>query len=307
MSNRHSSRSPQKPLAATNAPSRQASDGNNLVTAILKPFMLAIVAGIVGVITTVMTPLSDLVSAVIWRPAPEVRMFPDTVTVKQGDLVRLDIFLYPTNKVAVPIGNISVKYPQDLLQAGAETSSADLARVTPEIKTPLKVTEDKPLEFVASLPGEGLVSVNFKSVDGVSATSSAKILITPKGSAINPTYDKIRKLWNITGKWKIILSGTPGEMEIVDQGSNVKGSYKLSDGNSGTVDGWHDGDSFNFYLSRGTDNPTQLWATGPFRKDASTELQVDGKLLLRSPSTTSATGWIEQPYGNGKFSAKAEM
>lgn len=58
---------------------------------------------------------------------------------------------------------------------------------------------------------------------------------------------------------------------------------------------------------QGTDNPTQLWVKGPFAKGASTELQVDGELLLRSPSKESVTGWTDQLYGNGKFSAKAEM
>ena len=307
MRNKFLSRSQQKSPTDSNAHPKQGSDGESIVKTIAKPIMLAIIAGIAGVITTVMTPLSDLASAIIWRPAPSVQIFPDTVAAKQGDLIRLDLFLYPMNKVPIPVGNLKVEYQQNLLQVGAETTSADLARVTPEIKTALKITGDKPLEFIANLPGEGFVSVSFKSVDGVSATSSAKILITPKEAVTRPTYDKNRKLWNITGKWRIILSGAPGEMAIVDEGGTVKGSYKLSDGNAGTVDGWHDGDSFNFYMSRGTDNPTQLWAKGPFGKGASTELQVDGELLLRSPSKESATGWTEQLYGNGQFSAKAEM
>lgn len=307
MTNTPSSR-PQPESPGKVAAAREGGgNSNGLLVTVAKPLLLAVVAGIGGVITTVMTPLSDLVSAAIWPPAPEVRIFPELITAKQGDLVRLDLFLYPTSKVAIPTGNLTITYPKDLLQVGAETSPSDLSRVTPEVKAPLRVTGDRPLEFVANLPGDGLIFADFKTLDGVPATAVAKVLITPREAVMRPTYDKIRKFWNITGKWRIILSGAPGEMEIVDHGANVKGSYKLRDGRSGTVDGWHDGDSFNFYLSRGTDNPSQLWTKGPFKKDASSELQIDGTVLLRSPSAKSETGWTEEVYGNGQFSAKAEM
>lgn len=275
------------------------------VAELLKPIGLAVVAGLSGIVATVMTPLNGLVSSVIWKEEPKLQVSPPDVSVQQGEVVGLNVFLYPLSRAPISPGTVTVKYPRDILKLGAETSEGNLIRGTRKTELMVDVTEGRPLEFVAYLPGEGKVKVLFSAPGGIETSVEVPVTVTPRSEQRLPTYDRARRLWNFSGTWNIVLAGVPGQMILQDEGGNVTGRYLLRDGNDGLFEGFHDGGSFTFFFHRG-DKPTQLIISGPVDKKPASEIEIKGEVRLQVPSSTSESGWEEREYGNGQFKASAQ-
>lgn len=274
------------------------------IAELLKPIGLAVVAGLSGIVATVMTPLSDVASSLIWEEEPKLQVSPPDISVQQGEVVGLNVFLYPLSKVPISPGTVTVEYPRDILKPGAETSEGDLIRGTSKTELLVNVTEESPLEFVAHLPGEGKVKVMFAAPGGVATAVEVPVTVTPRSEQRLPTYDRARRVWNFSGTWNIVLAGVPGQMILQDEGGNVRGRYLLRDGNDGLLEGFHDGSTFNFFFHRG-DRPSQLLIWGPVDKRPAPEIQLKGDVRLQVPSSTSESGWEQREYGNGKFEAAA--
>lgn len=288
---------------------RESSNRSKLlgtrIAELLKPIALAVVAGLSGIVATAMTPLSDVVNSLIWREEPKLQVSPSDVSVRQGEVVRLSVFLYPLSKVPISPGTVTIEYPRDILRLGAETSEGDLVRGTSKAELMVNVTEKIPIEFVAHLPGEGKVKAMFAAPGGVAASVEVPVTVAPRSEQRLPTFDRVRQVWDISGTWNIVLAGVAGQMSLQDEGGNVTGRYFLRDGNDGLLEGFHDGGGFYLFFHRG-DKPTQLRIDGdPIGKNPKSEIQIKGRVHLQVPSMTSESGWEDREYGNGKFEAAA--
>lgn len=72
------------------------------VKAVLTPLLVAVATSIGSVLAFALTPLKEVVNAVLWEEKGEVLLVSQTLNPKQGGVVTVDVFVQPRSQCRCP-------------------------------------------------------------------------------------------------------------------------------------------------------------------------------------------------------------
>jgi hypothetical protein len=251
--------------------------------AILKPMLLALGASLASIFAYVATPLQEVVNSAIWEEKAAIELISQTYNPKQGDVVPVDVFIQPTSPVQLSEGMLEIQYTKENLAPGFETV-AMLATTTPKLSAAKRIFE-RPLEFIAVAPGNAQVFATLRTKGGT-FTKALMIEVAPAKEQDFPTRR------DFSGKWNIDLGSIHGQMELKDIARSLSGSYTLSDGNRGQIEGTRDGTTLRVTFYRGS-APSRYFIDAVFDPRPNADLELRGKAKLMLPTGDGNNPWNE--------------
>lgn len=249
----------------------------------LKPILLAITASVASIFAYVVTPLNELVNSAIWDEKAEILVISQNQTPKQGDVVAVDIFVQPKSPVQISEGILEVKYSTATLRPGEETVGL-LTSTTKKINSSTKIF-DHTLEFIADAAGKAEVTAKLKTKGG-EFVKVLELEVLPSSTQPYPTWR------DFSGTWNIVLDSIHGQMELKDVARTLSGSYVLSDGSRGLVEGGRDGEDFFVTFYRGS-APSRFFIDAKFDSKQIGDHEIRGKAKLLIPTGDKDTPWKE--------------
>jgi hypothetical protein len=159
-----------------------------------------------------------------------------------------------------------------------------LATTTPKLSAAKRVFE-RSLEFIADAPGKAQVSATLRTKGGT-FTQTLAIDVAPAKDQDFPTRR------DFSGKWNIDLGSIHGQMELKDIARTLTGSYTLSDGSRGQIEGTRDGKTFRVTFYRGS-APSRYFIDAVFDPKPSADLELRGKAKLLLPTGDKNSPWKE--------------
>lgn len=289
--------SPRKPIPERKANVHRPPTtlwGEGLI-AVLKPVLLTVVASVTSILAFVLTPLNEIVNSAIWDEKAEVLVISQNQNPKQGDVITVDIFVHPKSPVPLSEGLLEITYSTATLRPGVETAPL-LTTTTKKIGSSTRIL-DRTLEFIADAPGKAEITAKLKTKTG----EFVKVLsldVTPSTSQPNPTQR------NFSGAWNIDLGSIHGQMDIKDVARTLAGSYVLSDGGRGQVEGSRDGKTFRVTFYRGS-SPSRFFIDASFDPNPNADLELRGKAKLLLPTGDKDNPWKEGRQSDFYAVAKA--
>lgn len=280
---------------------RQESDGGSQQTGtwfetvkpIAMPVFIAIATTVGSILAYVLTPARDVINAVFWEERAELYIVSSNRTAREGDVVALELFVQPESPVPISAGLLEVTFSPGTLRPGTETTPR-LTTVTSRIDASTKLFS-QPLEFIAVSRGIGRITASLKTKTRT-FDQSMEVEILPSSKQVYPTRR------SFTGTWNIDLGGIHGQMTLEDIARTVTGSYSLSDGNNGLIEGSRDGETFRVTLYRGV-APSRFFVEAKFDSSPLVDLQIIGRATLKVPTGNPDVPWKDE--NNAVFHAVA--
>jgi hypothetical protein len=255
------------------------------VKAVLTPLLVIVATSIGSVLAYVFTPLKEVFNAIVWEEKGEVLLVSQTLNPKQGDVVTIDIFVQPRSPVPLSEGVLTISYPAGLLRPGSDTVQ-QLTATTKKIDASTKLTQ-RPLEFIADAAGRADVRATLTTRSRTPFVGSLKIDVAPSTGQESPTRR------NFSGAWNIDLGGIHGSMELKDVARTLTGSYSMSDGSRGLVEGTRDGKTFRVTFYRGGSAPSRYFIDAGFEPNEQPDLELRGKAKLLIATGDHNAPWRE--------------
>ncbi len=259
------------------------SGWTSVALSILKPLLLALGASLASIFVYVATPLQEIVNSAIWDEKAAIELISQTHDPAQGDVITVDVFIQPTSPVQLSEGVLEIQYTRENLTPGSETAAL-LATTTPRLAGAKRLFE-RPLEFIADAPGRAQVSATLKTKGGV-FSKALSIDVAPAKEQDFPTRR------DFSGKWNIDLGSIHGQMELRDIARTLTGSYTLSDGSRGQIEGTRDGKTLRVTFYRGS-APSRFFIDAVFDPKPSADLELRGKAKLLLPTGDKNDPWKE--------------
>jgi hypothetical protein len=153
------------------------------------------------------------------------------------------------------------------------------------------------LEFIADAPGRAEVAATLKTKSG-QFTKVLSLDVSPSADQIYPTRR------SFSGAWNIDLGGIHGQMNLRDVARTLTGSYTLSDGGRGQVEGTRDGKTFRVTFYRGS-APSRFFIDATFDPNPDVDLELGGKAKLLLPTGDENNPWAENRQSDFYAVAKA--
>ncbi len=203
------------------------------ITAYLKPIVLALTTSVASIVAYVATPLQEMVNAAIWDEKASIELVSQNHDPKEGDVIAVDVFIQPLSPVSLSDGILEIQYSKGTLKPGGETSSR-LTTTTSKLGSAKRMFEPS-LEFIAEVSGDAYVTATLKTNRRATFTKTLSFKIQKIQAQDYPTRR------NFSGLWNIDLGGISGRMELKDLARTLTGSYTLTDGSRGQVEGTRDG------------------------------------------------------------------
>lgn len=172
--------------------------------------------------------------------------------VVQGEQFGLDIFLVAGPNMGVGHGALSITYSNNIRLQSGQAKIAVL-----EFDKIQKPIEKDPVRFVCQEPGKFNIKIDYKSTYG-------KYAATVIGECVRPSISMKPSYANLSGIWKMTLGLDVGQMTILDEGKFLTGSYRLSNGEQGSILGGADGTTFSVILNRENNAVSRWFVTANF-------------------------------------------
>lgn len=255
------------------------------VKAVLMPLLVAVATSIGSVLAYVFTPLKEVVNAFVWEEKGEVLLVSQTLHPKQGDVVTVDVFVQPRSPVPLSEGVLTISYPTGALRPGSETVQ-QLTSTTKKIDASTKLTQ-RPLEFIADAAGKADIRATLTTRSGTPFVGSLLVDVAPSTGQESPTRRSFSGVWNID------LGGIHGSMELKDVARTLTGSYSMSDGSRGLVEGTRDGKIFRVTFYRGGSAPSRYFIDASFEPNEQPDLELRGKAKLLIATGDRTAPWRE--------------
>jgi hypothetical protein len=285
-----------KPSIGSKTNADQPTSGwADIVKSALKPVLLAIATSFASVLAYVLTPLNELVNSAIWDERAEILVITQSQSPKQGDVITVDVFVQPKSPVPLSEGLLEIGYSATTLRPGAETTPL-LATTTKKISSSTRMFE-RTLEFISDAPGKAEITAKLKTKSG-EFTTVLSLDIAPSADQIFPTHRSFSGVWNID------LGSIHGQMDIRDVARTLNGSYTLSDGSRGQVEGTRDGKTFRVTFYRGS-APSRFFIDATFDPNRNADLEIRGKAKLLLPTGDKNNPWKEDRQSDFYAVAKA--
>ena len=249
---------------------------------LFKPVAVGVAASLASIVAYVTTPLKEYVNDFFWDEKAELLLISQNSSIKQGDLLNIDIIVLPQAPIAISEGVLKIEYTQATLRPGAESEEL-LVTTTPKLTASKKVPGNT-LEFIADAPGKAEVSAKLITKNGAVFKNSLSFEILPSSGQTYPTTR------DFSGKWNIDLAGIHGQMELKDVSRTLNGEYKLSDGQRGQIEGARDGKTFRVTFYRGS-SPSRYFIKASFEPNISADLELKGKAELLIPQSDNNDPW----------------
>lgn len=278
----------QKPRKAASTPKAISTGGwSESLKTILKPVLISITTAVASIFAYVVTPLNELINSAIWDEKAEILVISQNQTPKQGDVIAVDIFVQPKSPVPISEGILEIKYSASMLRPGTEALPL-LTSTTAKINSSTKIFPHT-LEFAADAVGTAEIVANLKTKRG-EFSKALSLAIAPPTTQASPTRQ------NFSGIWNIDVDSIHGQMELKDVARTLAGSYVLSDGSRGQIEGARDGKTFRVTLYRGS-SPSRFFIDAGFDPNPNLDLEIRGKAKLLLP-----TGDKNSPWRDGRQS-----
>lgn len=157
---------------------------------------------------------------------------------------------------------------------------------TKRIDASTKLTQ-RPLEFIADAAGRVDISATLTTRSGTPFVGSLVVNVAPSTGQEFPTRR------SFTGPWNIDLGSIHGVMELKDLARTLTGSYSLSDGSRGLVEGMRDGKTFRVTFYRGGAAPSRYFIDAGFEPKEQPDLELRGNAKLLIATGDRNTPWRE--------------
>ena len=287
--------SPKRNLAKRPSTVQVTSGWAETVKGIIRPVLVTIATSFASVLAYILTPLNELVNSTIWDEKAEIQVVSQSQSPKQGDVVTVDIFVQPKSPVPISEGLLEITYTRSTLRPGAETN-AYLTTTTKKISSSTRIFE-KTLEFIADAPGKAEITAKLK-------TKAGEFFKTLTLEVVSPTDQIYPTRRSFSGMWNIDLGGIHGQMELKDVARTLIGSYTLSDGGRGQVEGTRDGKTFRVTFYRGS-APSRFFIDATFDPNPHFDLELRGSAKLLLPTGDKNDPWKEDRKSDFYGVAKA--
>ena len=251
----------------------------------LTPLLVAVATSIGSVLAYVFTPLKEVVNALVWEEKGEVLLVSQTLNPKQGDVITVDLFVQPRSPVPLSEGVLTISYPAGVLRPGAE-SVPQLTVTTKKIDASTKLTQ-RPLEFIADAAGKAHIRATLTTRSRTPFVGSLVVEVAPSTGQEFPTRR------SFSGAWNIDLGSIHGVMELKDVARTLTGSYNMSDGSRGLVEGTRDGKTFRVTFYRGGSAPSRYFVDAGFEPNEQPDLELRGKAKLLIATGDRNAPWRE--------------
>lgn len=245
----------------------------------LNSIIVSLLAGVVGTMGVILTPLREMVTHRIWHEKATILLTTDVDRVREGSSLYLRATVTPEAPRSVDAGVVYVKYNRSYLLL----QSKDIPFKSPEISSPTILPETGPLEFLAIKPGTTTVEIDLVTSYGF-YSASKRIDVYP--AEVGSTASRS----NFTGLWVLQIGNSRGQMEVRQSpgGTTISGTYYLDNGDKGVIDGWRDGVSFGAAFTRGA-SVTKWIVEQAAISESNGYVELSGQAYLAKAAGTS---WV---------------
>lgn len=255
------------------------------VKAVLTPLLVVLATSIGSMLAYVFTPLKEVFNAIVWEEKGEVLLISQTLSPKQGDVITVDVFVQPRSPVPLSEGVLTISYPAGVLRPGPETVP-QLTVATKKIDASTKLTQ-RPIEFIADAAGKAYIRATLTTRSRTPFVGLLEVDVAPS------TGQEFPSRRSFSGAWNIDLGGIHGSMDLKDVARTLTGSYSMSDGSRGLVEGTRDGKTFRVTFYRGGSAPSRYFIDASFEPNEQTDLELRGKAKLLIATGDHNVPWRE--------------
>ncbi|MBQ0942242.1 hypothetical protein KAK07_02715 [Ideonella sp. 4Y16] len=251
---------------------------------ILMPVLVAVASSVGSLVAYVFTPLKEVVNGMVWEEQAEVLLITQSAHPVEGEALAVDVLVQPRSPVPLSEGVLQITtQPAGLLRPAPENPKR-LAQTTKKIDAATKLTQE-PLEFIAQASGKAEIKATLTTRSRRAFETVLQVEIARSTGERFPTRR------SFTGVWNIDLDGITGTMTLTDVARTLKGSYVLSDGRRGLVEGTRDGKTFRVTFYVEGDSPARYAVDATFDPDDKADLELTGSARLRTPTGNNLEPW----------------